>query len=177
MNVSFDRIEGSDEWYTPLSIVNSLGEFDLDPCAPPPPIIWKTAKESYNKYDDGLSREWFGRVWLNPPYSKPLITRFFDRMASHGNGIALTFNRMDSALYQDHIFPFCTALFVLSKRIRFHDSSLNVPSQNPGCGSVLIAYGEENVRAIIDSGMKGVMLRVEYEQRRDRRNPELFTEL
>lgn len=127
----------------------------------PPPIIWKTAKESYNKYDDGLSREWFGRVWLNPPYSKPLIMEFFDRMATHGNGIALTFNRMDSALYHEHIFPFCTAVFVLRKRIRFYDSRLEQSKRNPGSGSVLIAYGEENVRAILESGLEGIMLRVD----------------
>lgn len=114
----------------------------------------------YSKEDDGLSKEWFGRVWLNPPYSKPLITMFFDRMARHGNGIALAFNRMDSALYQEYIFPFCTAVFVLRKRIRFFDSSLVEARQNPGSGSVLIAYGEDNVRAILESGLEGVMLNV-----------------
>lgn len=36
MNTSFERsANASDEWYTPREIIEALGEFDLDPCAPP----------------------------------------------------------------------------------------------------------------------------------------------
>lgn len=73
MNTSFERSENTtDEWYTPIEIIQSFGEFDLDPCAPMNPL-WKTAKKMYNKEDDGLKQDWEGRVWLNPPYSRPLI--------------------------------------------------------------------------------------------------------
>ena len=34
MNTSFERTKASDEWYTPKELIDSLGEFDLDPCAP-----------------------------------------------------------------------------------------------------------------------------------------------
>ena len=35
MNTSFERsANASDEWYTPREIIEALGEFDLDPCAP-----------------------------------------------------------------------------------------------------------------------------------------------
>jgi len=45
-----------------------LGGFDLDPAAgcEPTPI----ADERYTEADDGLSRPWFGTVWLNPPFSQ-----------------------------------------------------------------------------------------------------------
>lgn len=62
----------SDHWETPNSVVRALeeefGRFDLDPCCRE-----ETAKAScfFTEADDGLEREWFGRVWLNPPYSKP----------------------------------------------------------------------------------------------------------
>lgn len=55
--------------------------------------LWQTAKIMYNKSDDGLTKEWAGRVWLNPPYSRPLIGQFVRKLAEHGNGIALLFNR------------------------------------------------------------------------------------
>lgn len=29
----------TDEWYTPKEIIDALGEFDLDPCAPVAPPI------------------------------------------------------------------------------------------------------------------------------------------
>ena len=41
MNTTFERSANStDEWYTPKEIIDALGEFDLDPCAPvSPPYI------------------------------------------------------------------------------------------------------------------------------------------
>lgn len=75
MNTSFERlaIKATDEWYTPKEILDILSPFDLDPCAPMAPL-WPTAQTMWNKQDDGLSKDWFGRVWLNPPYSRPLTT-------------------------------------------------------------------------------------------------------
>ena len=60
---------GKDEWLTPPELIRALGEFDLDPCAPinrP----WPTAGGHFTREDDGLTKEWFGRVWLNPPYCR-----------------------------------------------------------------------------------------------------------
>ena len=60
-----------------------------------------------------------GRIWLNPPYSRPLIEQFVKRLAEHGNGIALLFNRCDSKMFQDVIFKKATAMKFLRNRIRF----------------------------------------------------------
>lgn len=104
MNTTFEKSASStDEWYTPLEIIESLGSFDLDPCAPVQPL-WQTAKVMYNKNDDGLKQPWNGRVWLNPPYSHPLIEKFVKRLAEHGNGIALLFNRCDSKMFSGCYF-------------------------------------------------------------------------
>lgn len=61
----------TDEWSSPREIVeplrDAIGGFDLDPCsgAESSPFADATFTES----DDGLSQEWFGSVWVNPPYS------------------------------------------------------------------------------------------------------------
>jgi hypothetical protein len=89
MNTSFEKSKNStDEWYTPKEIIDALGKFDLDPCAPMRPL-WRTARVMYNKEQDGLKQKWEGRVWLNPPYSRPTIEHFIARMVEHNNGIAL----------------------------------------------------------------------------------------
>lgn len=151
MDTSFQRTSASDEWYTPPEIIASLGKFDLDPCAAPDRI---TAARHFTKEDDGLSKEWSGRVWLNPPYSQPLLKKFITKMALHANGIALLFNRCDNALFHDLIFPSATAMLFLRKRIRFYNSQ-GLQGNHPGCGSVLIAWGEENALALKHCTLQG----------------------
>lgn len=159
MNTSFERsAKAPDEWYTPFGFLSFLGEFDLDPCAPVNPL-WRTAKVMYNKNDDGLSKEWHGRVWLNPPYSRPLIEQFVRRIAEHGNGIALLFNRCDNTMFHDIIFPTATAMKFLRKRIRFYRPD-GTRGDSPGCGSVLIAWGEDNAAVIRDCELEGKYIRL-----------------
>lgn len=159
MNTTFEKtINTTDEWYTPKEIIDSLGKFDLDPCAPVCPL-WNTAEVMYNKYDDGLSKEWKGRVWLNPPYSRPLIEKFIMRMAEHGNGIALLFNRCDSKMFQNIIFKKATAMKFLRNRIRFFRPD-GTCGNHPGCGSILIAFGEDNAEILKTCDIEGKYVRI-----------------
>jgi len=78
----------SDECYTPKSLFDQLDiEFDLDPASCPKELSAVPTRRIYTIEDDGLSQHWEGRVWLNPPYSKP--TPWVDRFIDHGHGIAL----------------------------------------------------------------------------------------
>lgn len=159
MNTSFDRsAKATDEWYTPLEFIQALGEFDLDPCAPVSPL-WPTARVMYNKNDDGLTKEWLGRVWLNPPYSQPLLKQFVRRMAGHNNGIALLYNRCGNTMFHDIIFPTAIAMKFLRKRIRFYRPD-GTQGGCPGCGSVLIAWGEANARVIQSCELEGKVVRL-----------------
>lgn len=154
MHTTFERtIQSTDEWYTPKEIIDALGSFDLDPCCPLHPL-WKTASVMYNKHDDGLTSKWFGRVFLNPPYSRPLINRFLEKMGAHNNGIALLFNRCDSQLFQDHVLAKCSGILFLKKRIRFYRPD-GTQGKSPGCGSILIAYGKENLESLKLCGISG----------------------
>lgn len=65
---------GNNEWYTPPQWVtlarNVMGGIDLDPASSDAAQTRIQAATYYTIQDDGLSKHWFGRVWLNPPYSK-----------------------------------------------------------------------------------------------------------
>lgn len=60
MNTSFERCANTtDEWYTPKWIIDSLGEFDPDPCSPEN-RLWDTAKRHITPQEDGLKTSWGG---------------------------------------------------------------------------------------------------------------------
>ena len=90
-----------DEWLTPPWLLEKLGPFDLDPCAPVA-RPWDTAKRHYTIEDNGLLLPWEGRVWLNPPYDKT-IGDFITRLRLHGNGLALIYARTDTELWQREV--------------------------------------------------------------------------
>ena len=159
MNISFEQsTNDSDEWYTPREIIEALGVFDLDPCAPMHPL-WPTAKIMYNKQDNGLERNWKGRIWLNPPYSKPLIWQFVEKLAEHNDGIALLFNRCESQKFQDVIFTKATGMMFLRNRIKFYRPD-GTRGNSPNCGNILIAFGERNAEILKACNIEGKYLQV-----------------
>ena len=82
------EVATSDDYYTPSWLFEDMGvEFDLDVASPPGGVPWIPAKRFLTMADDGLSTEWEGRVWMNPPYSK--ATPWVERLVAHGSGIAL----------------------------------------------------------------------------------------
>lgn len=64
----------SDEWYTPKEYIAAarkvIGEIDLDPASCKEANKVVKAEKIFTIEDDGLSKPWKGRIWLNPPYGK-----------------------------------------------------------------------------------------------------------
>ncbi len=142
----------SDEWYTPKWIIDSLGPFDCDPCTPIVPP-YPIAPLTYNKKQDGLAHAWHGMVWMNPPYSRELLRKFCERMAKHGNGIALLVNRQDNLLWQEIIFPTATSMIFMRHRIKFIRP--DGTSGSPFFGSCLVAWGHECDQRLRNCGIEG----------------------
>lgn len=143
------------EWLTPPEIIEALGPFDLDPCAP---IVrpWPMAENHYTVNDDGLTKPWTGRVWLNPPYGSHAI-KWLIKLANHGNGIALTFARTETRMFFGTVWdhPAASAILFIRGRLHFHYTDGRQAEANSGAPSVLIAYGKENARILENSGIDG----------------------
>jgi DNA N-6-adenine-methyltransferase (Dam) len=138
---SHERSVGrSVEWYTPPEVFEALGiEFDLDPAAPPGGVPWVPAARHFCRADDGLSQPWRGRVWLNPPYGRD-VGRWLERLASHGDGLALVFARTDTDWFHK-AFALATAVCFIKGRLRFVSGDGNIAPSAAGAPSMVLAYG------------------------------------
>lgn len=147
------RVSAKDEWLTPRWLLERLGAFDLDPCAPIS-RPWEMARHHYTVLDDGLSKQWLGRVWCNPPYGTE-TGKWVSRCASHSNAIVLIFARTETRAFFDAIWGRADGLLFIKGRLRFCDVSGRVGTYSGGAPSVLVAYGLENVTALRSSGIPG----------------------
>lgn len=146
----------TDEWLTPPEIIHSLGEFDLDPCSPVN-RPWDTAKTHYSDY--GLLKDWFGRVWLNPPYGRH-IDDWMDRLSLYGNGIALIFARTETEMFFRCVWGRADAVLFIKGRLFFYTVDGVQAKSNSGAPSVLVAYGDNNVSALEGSGIEGKFIKL-----------------
>lgn len=147
-----NSIGQSDDWYTPPEIFEALGmTFDLDPCSPGAGH-WVPAQHVYTKEDDGLSREWVGRVWMNPPFGgRNGHVPWLEKFLSHGNGIAVVRAYTSSGWFHDWAVKAETMLFPRGKtKFIKPDGTIG---KAPGHGVVLLGMGEISNRALERSGL------------------------
>jgi hypothetical protein len=136
----------SNDWLTPPAIVRACGYFALDPCAHPNQF-YKTARRMIAPPKDGLAEKWKGRVWLNPPYGGQL-RHWIQRLADHGNGIALVPARTEvESWFWPFVWDRAHAVLFLRGRLYFHRPDGSTAG-NAGHGSVLVAYGWDNAKRL-----------------------------
>lgn len=140
-------VNASIEWYTPAWVFEKLGtSFDMDVASPEAGSLpWIPAREFITPSMDGLTYPWAGSVWCNPPYG-PETIKWLARMDAHGNGIALVFARTDTRWFHQYV-AHAYAICFIDGRIRFVDRD-GKQGGSPGCGSMLVAWGEENAKVL-----------------------------
>lgn len=146
------------EWYTPGWIFDRLGlEFDLDPSSPHDFETKVPANTKFTIFDDGLSKNWEGKVWMNPPYG-PDTSFWMRRLIAHGNGIALVFSRTDTKWFQEALAT-ADATLLVSGRIEFIPGHENAHKKgHSGAGSAMFAFGAECAAALSKLADIGVLI-------------------
>ena len=151
-NVRGTQGTGENEWFTPAEYIERartvLGGIDLDPATHDAAQEVVKAEKYFTKEDDGLSLDWHGRVWLNPPYAQPLIAQFVskmvaERLASHVTAaIMLTHNYTDTEWFHEAATT-ADAICFTRGRVKFYspDGAVAAPTQ----GQAFFYFGS-NVR-------------------------------
>lgn len=139
------------EWVTPLEIIQALGRFDLDPCTPET-MPWQTAERRFTRQDDGLTKPWFGRVWLNPPFG-PHAPAWLARLRDHGNGIALIPARTETRMFFASVWGYADGVCFLRGRPRFHHVDGRRSKSGINAPVCLVAYGKDNLSALQRCGL------------------------
>lgn len=147
-------------WLTPKWVTDALGDFDLDPCTQPDgERPWEVATVNYCEEQDGLSQDWQGRVWCNPPYGRETF-KWLNKLSDHKDGgIALIFARTETIGFHQTVWQKADAVFFFRGRLKFCYPSGNEggPANAPSC---LVAYGAENVQALESCGLDGKLVKL-----------------
>ena len=145
----------SDEWYTPPEIFDGLGcIFDTDVASPEDRTYVYTPATKFITADS-LSSEWIGFCWMNPPFGgRNGILPWLEKMADHGNGIALTPDRTSAEWWQYGASRADAMLFVKGK-IKFIRQD-GTRGKSPSTGTTLFAYGEHARHILIKAQSLGI---------------------
>jgi phage N-6-adenine-methyltransferase len=141
---------GDNEWFTPAQYIRAardvMGGIDLDPATHPLAQETVQATGFFTADNDGLDKQWRGRIWLNPPYAQPLIAQFIEKLVGEVSAgrvvqaILLTHNYTDTAWF--HQAEAAADLLCFTRgRIKFIDADGDecAPTQ----GQAFFYYGPQ----------------------------------
>lgn len=124
MNVHFSS--KSSEWGTPIELFKELDRefhFDLDVCATPQNA---KCKKYFTEIEDGLTQNWEGVCWMNPPYGRQIHKWVKKAAESKTKVICLLPSRTDTAWWHDYCIKYGNIRF-LRGRIKFDGAKHGAP--------------------------------------------------
>jgi hypothetical protein len=141
---------GEIEWYTPPEYIDAarkvMGGIDIDPASCAKANKTVNAKRFFSKNDDGLIKEWHGRVWMNPPYARDVVDAFSAKLAAEvrvkrvTQACVLVNNATDTFWFQN-LAGIASALCFPESRVAFLDPS-GEPKGKPLQGQAVIYVGD-----------------------------------
>jgi phage N-6-adenine-methyltransferase len=141
-----------DEWYTPEQYIEAarlvMGSIDLDPASNEFANEVVQAETYFDEETDGLMQEWFGNIWLNPPYSTALVKDFTEKLTNSEfeQAIVLVNNATETAWFRKMIDSASAVVFTTGRiKFRKRDGEHGTPLQ----GQAFIYFGD-NFYAFLD---------------------------
>jgi hypothetical protein len=107
--------------------------------------------------ENGLIQPWRGRVFLNPPFDQYVVGQWIARLAEHGRGTALLHARTETDWFE-LIWEHASGILFLAERIHFHRPDGSRQPANSGAPVVLVAFGEQDLVRLRDSGIAGYLV-------------------
>lgn len=157
---------GESEWYTPKPYIEAaratMGTIDLDPASSDIANKIIQATKYFTSEDDGRKQLWAGNVWMNPPYSQPLISEFCDILARTyrdkdiNQACVLVNNATETNFYQN-LLNTCNAVCFIKGRVKFIDKD-GKESGAPLQGQTILYFGPDRDRFTDNFSKFGVIL-------------------
>lgn len=118
---------GNNEWYTPSEYIEAarkaMGSIDTDPASNEIANKVVRAEKYYTIETDGLAHDWHGNVWMNPPYSSDLITKFIEKLkeqrGNYEQAIILVNNATETQWFYE-IVKIASAVCFPKSRVKFY---------------------------------------------------------
>jgi phage N-6-adenine-methyltransferase len=141
---------GEFEWYTPPKYIEAaqfvMGKIDLDPASSKIANEIVKATKYYSEEDNGLAKTWEGNVWMNPPYSQPLMSLFCNKIISElKNGVTqacVLVNNVTETACGQLLLDNCTCACFPSGRIKFLTINKEEKKEtNPLQGQMILYFG------------------------------------
>jgi len=129
----------TDLWATPAAFFENYNQkfnFELDVCA-----THENAKctKYFTLEDDGLSKEWAGVCWMNPPYGKEIakwMKKAYESSLSGATVVCLVPARTDTKWW--HEYATKGVVEFIRGRLKFGDAKHSAPFPS----AVVIFYGK-----------------------------------
>lgn len=146
-HVSFNS--GENEWYTPPEYIQAaretMGSIDVDPASCEKANSIVNAGKFYTADDNGLEKNWEGNVWLNPPYSQPLISQFSQAvtekyLCGEIHQACILVNNATETTWFQMMMSTASAICFPKGRVKFIDKNGN-PAGAPLQGQAIIYMG------------------------------------
>ena len=129
---------GNNEWYTPAEYIEAarkaMGSIDTDPASNDIANKIVKAEKYYTIETNGLEHDWTGNVWMNPPYSSDLISKFVEKLkeqrANYNQAIILVNNATETQWFYE-IVKIASAVCFPKSRVKFYmpDGKTGAPLQ------------------------------------------------